>query len=156
MKAFVRNTAVFFAAVLLCSLLSSVFSTQFVIAGLQSINVDVTAAARLSMTVDDLHILKTLLAVVAACFLVGFLIAGACIRWVGGSRTAWYALAGGSALVTTLLLMGWQMQLMPIAGARTLFGLFTQGLAGASGGVLFSTLTKTLIRQSTNRGTALR
>jgi len=139
-----RYTAAFVAAVLASSLLSSVFSTQFVIAGLESINVEIPLGTRVTMTLEDLAIVKALSAVIAASFLVGFLVAAACNRWAGGNRTAWYGFAGASALVTTLVLMSWQMQLVPIAGARTIFGLITQSLAGATGGVLFSRLTKNL------------
>jgi len=135
-----RYTAAFVAAVLASSLLSSVFSTQFVIAGLESINVEIPLGTRVTMTLEDLAIVKALSAVIAASFLV----AAACNRWAGGNRTAWYGFAGASALVTTLVLMSWQMQLVPIAGARTIFGLITQSLAGATGGVLFSRLTKKL------------
>ncbi len=144
MKTFLRYTAAFFAAVLLSSTLSSIFSTQFVIAGLQSVSVDIPIGTRISMTLEDFAIFKALLAVISACFLIGFLVASACIRLVGGHRNAWYMLAGASALVTTLLLMSWQMQLMPIAGARTFFGLITQGISGAFGGLLFSMYTNKL------------
>jgi hypothetical protein len=47
-------------------------------------------------------------------------------------------LAGACALVSTLLLMSWFLQLMPIAGARTTLGLAFQGLAGACGGYVFA------------------
>ena len=142
MRIFIKYTAAFIAAVVLTALLSSIFSTQFVVAGLQSIGTDIAFATRLSMTIRDLAILQTLGIAAAACLLIGFLVAGLCHRFIGLSRTFWYSLAGATSLVTLLLLMSLQMQLMPIAGARTTFGLLTQAIAGGCGGWLFARLTR--------------
>jgi len=135
-----QYTAAFVAAVLVASLLASAFSTQFVIANLLSIGVDVTFETRLAMTARDFSILQTLGLVVAASFLVAFIIAGGLTRWVGGNRTFWYVFAGTSSIVCLLMLMSLQLQLMPIAGARSNLGLAFQAFAGGCGGWLFSIL----------------
>ncbi len=138
----IRAILAFAAAVLLTSVLGSVFSTQFVIAGLEGIDVDVPTAARVEMTVADLGILETYLPAVAACFLPGFLIAGLCANRLGGSRYLWYAAAGFSAFVIELKIIEAALALMPIGGARSLAGLGMQGVAGAVGGLAFAFLTR--------------
>ncbi|MEM7360197.1 MAG: hypothetical protein AAF431_13935 [Pseudomonadota bacterium] len=148
MQKLVKIVGAFIAAVVTASILASIFSTQFVIAALQNIGVAIPLGTRLSMTVDDLNILQTLLAVVGACFLVGFIIAGLAQRKLGGNRKIWYLVAGGSALLATLILMNTILQLMPIAGARTIAGLLMQGVAGAVGGWVFAWLSKPKPRRS--------
>jgi len=141
MQIFKRYAGAFIAAVLTTGILASAFSTQFVVAALQDVGAVIPMSTRLTMTAKDLAILQTLGLVTAACFLIGFLVAQLGVNFVGGSRTAWFVVAGASALVCTLLLMSWQLQLMPIAGARTQLGLAFQGLAGAIGGLVFATLS---------------
>ena len=131
----------FIAAVLTSAIFSSIFSTQFVIAGLQDIGVDIPLSVRLRMTLEDFSILETLLMVISACFLVGFLVAGLCASKLNGNRTVWYMVAGACAFFLTFLLLEAVLQLMPIAGARTWFGLLTQAFAGLIGGYVFARLT---------------
>lgn len=137
-KRFLYYAAMFAGAVVVAGVLASVFSTQFVIAGLQSIDVEIPLTTRLSMTLDDFGILGTMIPAVAACLLPAFLIAGLLWPRVPGGRTLWYVLAGGAALVAELLIMQATFDLMPIAGARSTFGLLMQGVAGASGGWAFA------------------
>ena len=141
-KRFLHYATVFLGAVVVAGVVASVFSTQFVIAGLQSIDVDIPLATRLSMTVDDFGILSAMLPAVAACFLPGFLVAGLLWPRAPGGRTGWFVLAGGVALVTELLIMQASFDLMPIAGARSTSGLLMQGVAGALGGLVFARGTK--------------
>ncbi len=141
MKKFAKYTAVFAIAVLATSILGSIFSTQFVFAGLQVLGVDIPMADRLSMTMADFGILPLMGILFAICLLVGFLIAGLCAAKIGGSRRAWFVAAGASAVVCELLIMSAQMDLMILAGARTTMGLMAQGLAGGTGGWVFAILT---------------
>ena len=142
MQTVIRYVAAFIAAVLTTSILASIFSTQFVIAALQDVGAVIPIATRLSMTLKDFAIIEILGLVTAVCFVIGFIVAGLCVKFIGGSRLAWFALAGASALTCTLLLMTWQLQLSPIAGARTLLGLSFQGLAGAIGGITFTKISR--------------
>jgi len=130
------------AAVFATAIVASLFSTQFVIAGLSSLGVDISFAQRVSMSFSDLAILQTLPLVIGACFFIGFVIAAACNKFIGGNRRYWYALAGGCAFLSALLILSAFFQLMPIAGARTHFGLFCQTFAGAIGGLIFAQLSK--------------
>ena len=124
------------------------FSTQFVIAGLESIDVAVPMRTRLSMTVDDFGILASLAPAVAASFVVAFPVAGLVWPRFRGSRRAWFILAGFLALIVELLIMQAAFDLMPIAGARTHAGLLSQGLAGALGGWLFVAIAPVPGRQA--------
>ena len=140
MKNILLLCGAFIVSVLAASVAASIFSTQFVLAGLQGLGVAVSLNTRLEMTFNDLAILQTLGIVIAVCFLIGFLTAALCKRFIGGNRIFWYVLAGGSSLLAALLIMSAVLQLIPIAGARTTFGLLSQALAGALGGYIFASL----------------
>jgi len=136
-----RQVVVAFAgAAVLASIAASVSSTQFVIAALGAIDVDVPLSTRLIMTVEDLAILRTLLPATVACFLPAFWVAEAAATALGGNRSLWLALAGGTALVAEILIIEAALGLMPIGGARTVAGLAMQGVAGALGGIVFARL----------------
>ncbi len=141
MGALLRYVLAFVAAVLCTSLLGSVFSTQFVIAALAGIEVDVPLATRLTMTVRDFGILPTLVPAIAACLLPGYVVAGLCARFFGGKHLYWFAFGGATAVIALLLIMQAVLGLMPIAGARTVAGLLSFGFAGGVGGWLFSRMT---------------
>ncbi len=142
MNKMLKKISVYTAAVFITAVSSSIFSTQFVISGLQSIGVDIELNTRILMTLDDFAILQIMLILIAVCFLIGFLVAWLGNRKLGGNRTVWYIAAGGVSLVATILIMEAVLGLMPIAGARTGFGLFTQLIAGGIGGFVFSHFTK--------------
>nr|WHW29601.1 hypothetical protein [uncultured bacterium] len=140
MKKILHFCGAFIVSVLAASVAASIFSTQFVLAGLQNLGVRVSLNTRLEMTFNDLAILQTLGIVIAASFLIGFLTAALCKRFIGGNQMLWYVLAGGCSVLSALLIMSAVLQLMPVAGARTTFGLLTQTLAGAFGGYVFARL----------------
>jgi hypothetical protein len=141
MPKFFRNVVGLIAATLTTSVIGSIFSTQSVISSLQSLEIDVPLATRLSMTIDDFGILPTLAPVTAICFVIGFIVAALCVRYIGGNRTAWHILAGAAALITTLLIMKAVLLITAIAGTRTLMGLLSFGLAGAIGGWVYAKIT---------------
>ena len=141
MKKFAKFAAVFAIAVLATSLLGSIFSTQFVLAGLQGLGVEIPMADRLSMTMADFGILPLMGLLYAICLLIGFLIAGLCAAKIGGSRRVWFMAAGATAVICELLFLSSSMELMILAGARTTAGLMAQGVAGGIGGWVFATMT---------------
>jgi len=136
------------SAVLVTALLTSIISSQFVLTELQKVGVIITLGDRLSMTLSDLGILKILGAVVAVCFLIGFIIAYLGEKYIGGSRTVWYMVAGFFALNSTLLIMSMALELIPVAGARTHFGLFFIGLAASIGGYVLASLSRKALNQT--------
>ena len=131
----------FISAVLCTALIASIFSTQFVVAGLQDVGVEIDFLTRLSMTLGDLAIIKLLGIIIAISFLIGFLVAKLGRAKFGGLRLYWCVMAGAAAWLCALLLMSYQLQLMPLAGARTHFGLLLQAMAGAAGGLMFASLS---------------
>ena len=137
-----RLVVSFVAAAAIASVLASFCSTQFVIAGLSAPGIDIPPSTRLAMTLDDLGILKALLPAIAACWLVAFPVAALCSRKLGGNRMAWFAAAGGIALVAELLIINAVLGVTIIAGARSLPGLACLGLAGVIGGAVFAHLTR--------------
>lgn len=141
MKRFSRYLGGLIFAALTTSIIGSIFSTQFVIASLQDIDVNIPLATRLSMTIDDLAILQSLGLLTAACFVVAFIIAALCQRFIGGNRTLWHIIAGATALMTALLIMKAVLLITPIAGTRSTLGFMSFGLAGAIGGWVFALIT---------------
>ncbi|MFT6047711.1 MAG: hypothetical protein ACI9WC_003428 [Arenicella sp.] len=137
-----RYLRAFIISVLAASIIASMFSTQFVVAGLRELGLEIPTTMRLAMTFGDLASLKSLGIIISLCFLIGFIIVAVAKRYLRGSRLSWYTVAGGLSYTATLLLIEQFLQLMPIAGARTIAGMFTQGLAGAIGGFIFAQLTK--------------
>jgi len=144
MSTIVRYTAAFLIAVACASLLASLFSTQSVIASLQGIGAEISFRTRMDMTLGDFKILQSLAPIIATCFLIGFLVAAMCNKFFIANRNLWFVAAGGCAFIAALLLLSWFFQLMPIAGARTVFGLACQALAGAVGGYVFSKFTASI------------
>lgn len=140
-KSLRRLAAPFLVAVVVAAVLASLCSTQFVIAGLAGLGIDIPLPTRLAMTADDLAILQSLLPAIAACWLVAFPVAAFCSRRLGGNRTAWYVAAGGIALIVELMIVKAVLGVTIIAGARSLAGLACQGLSGAVGGYAFARLS---------------
>lgn len=138
----------FAAAVLSAALVASIFSSQLVVAGLQDVGADINMSARIRMTLDDLAIIKAFAALMSLCFLIGFLLARFLRGKLGGSRTLWLACAGAASWLSTLLIMSYVLQLMPVAGARSVTGLLLQALAGGIGGAVFARLSTKLARET--------
>jgi len=141
MPSFFKNVLALVAAALTTSIIGSIFSTQSVIASLQSLDVKIPIATRLSMTVNDLGILPALTPLTAISFIIGFIVAALCLRFIGGNRSAWHSIAGACALVSMLLIMKAVLLITPIAGARTILGLLSFAVAGAIGGWVYAKLT---------------
>lgn len=141
MKTFFLYVAAFLAAIIAAGIPASVFSTQFVIAGLQSTGIDVPLADRVAMTVQDLRILILYSMLIAAFFLPAFLVAGAGAAKLPGSRRAWFAIAGASAIAIGLKIVEYTLGGMMVGGARTGAGLVFQSMAGGIGGWCFASLT---------------
>ena len=137
----VRYTIAFLVAVVAAIALASIISTQFVIAGLQGIGVEIPFGTRVSMTVTDLALLRIYVIMGGTAMLVAFLVAGTCARWLPGSGQVWFTVAGFAALTCVLLMVESMLGAMLIAGARSLPGLLLQGVAGAFGGWTFARLT---------------
>lgn len=135
-----RLILAFLAAIVVSAALAAAASTQFVLAGLSSVGVEIGIGDRLSMTAHDIMGMgPTYLPIIAAGFLVAFGVAALVIRYLlPGWSVLGYTLAGFTAMLAIILIMILAFGLVPIAGARSMAGMFSQCLAGAVGGYLFA------------------
>lgn len=140
-KFYLRLCTHFLVAVIFAFVLASLLHSQFVMAELTSVGVEISLNDRLSMSLDDLiGLLPTYGIVVAISFLLGFIVAGLLLKKVSLSPYVMYALAGGFGLTIALLAMHPILEITLLAGARSTFGFICQSLAGAIGGGVFAHL----------------
>lgn len=76
----IRNVFGFVVAVMAATVLASIFSTQFVIVGLQAIGLEIPFGTCVSMTVTALALLRIYLIIGGTAMLIAFLVAGAVAR----------------------------------------------------------------------------
>jgi hypothetical protein len=131
----------FIISILIASVLACIFSTHFVLEGLHGIGVEINLTDRLLMTIFDLGMIRILGIVFACCFLAAFIVAAICHRFLPGNRTFWFSVGGATSIGVLLFSFDVFLGGMPIAGARTLPGLFFQCLAGGLGGWLFAKMS---------------
>ncbi|BBI52345.1 hypothetical protein HORIV_47660 [Vreelandella olivaria] len=133
----------FLIALLTGVLLGSVVQTQFNLAALQSMGVEIPTMLRLETTLQDL---TTFAPVYAALFIAGFLpsqIAAVLIsRWLGGKLQA--LLSAGAAAIGLLVSLKIVDSVAPmptfIAATREISGLIAMLLCAALAGWLFALL----------------
>lgn len=131
MKRFLRLVAGFALSVLLAEALAALASTQFVLAELSGLGIDVSLADRVAMSLHDIAGMLPLYGgIIAMAFIIALPVAAWLSRRAPRLRAALYFAAGFVGLVTAIKLMNLAFDIMPIAGARSLAGLLVQGLAG--------------------------
>ncbi|WP_299083982.1 hypothetical protein [uncultured Paraglaciecola sp.] len=142
-KFFLRLCSHFLVAVIFAFVLASLFHSQFVMAELTQIGVEISLNDRLSMSLDDLlGLCPTYGVVIALSFCIAFIVANLIVKRVSLSPYILYALAGGTGVSIALLAMQPILDITLIAGARSTFGFACQSLAGAIGGGVFTYLRK--------------
>jgi hypothetical protein len=144
MRRFGKLFLKFILSVLIATLLASLFSTQFVIAALESSGAQVGWGDRIGMTLYDLGHLGLLYGIFIFIGLaIAFLVAALIYRFAKTKRPLIYVVAGMACFVVMLYLMQAVFFGVPIiAGARTGMGLAFQALAGGLGGYVFAHLTR--------------
>jgi len=137
-----RVILAFLAAVVVAGVLAATASTQFVLAELKGLGVDIPLGARFSMTAHDIVGMGTLyFPIIGVAFLIAFPVAALIVRFLlPGWTTVGYTLAGFVAILSLLLIMIAVFGLIPVAGARSTAGLLAQCLAGGAGGYFFARL----------------
>jgi hypothetical protein len=141
MNMFLKIIGAFLAAIVTADVLACIGSTQFVLAGLTNMGMDVSIAVRFSATIHDVVGMAPPYAVViAVAFLLAFAFSALLLRWIPGSRVLWYSASGTVAIIAALLIVEFQLGGMLVGGARTPMGLAVQGLAGGLGGWVFARL----------------
>ena len=136
----IRRLLAFAVALALGYVLAAMAATQFVLAQIVALGLPVPLLTRLKMTGQDIVGMSSLyLPIMATGLLLAFLVTGLLIRFAGRKRrTMLYTLAGATALVAANLIMNAVFAITPIAGARSLWGLAAQGVAGAAAGYGFA------------------
>lgn len=133
----------FVLSVITTFLLASIVGTQVILAEVKSFGLDVSFADRISATFHDIVGLSSSLSIlIAGAFLVAFVVAALCIRFIGGKRTNWYLAAGFTSLPSTLILIKTLMGGTLFAAARTGFGMLLFALCGLAGAWVFARLTQ--------------
>jgi hypothetical protein len=131
----------YLVAVVTTTVLGSVAATQFVLAELRAMQVDVPFGVRIETTVHDvIGMSPTFAPIVAGALLVAFLVAALLTRFVPLSDRRWYLIGGFVGIIAALLLVKAVLGGTPIAGARGTLGLLSQGMAGLFGGWVFAKL----------------
>lgn len=128
----------YLAAVVVSYLLAAITATQYVIASLGRMGVDVGLADRLTMTARDIGGMAGMfLPLIAFALLLAFLVTALICRWWARWRLPLYVLAGATALVAMHLSLNLALGLTPVAIAGSGSGLLLQALAGAAGGLTY-------------------
>ena len=135
----VRRLGNFLLAVLIAFVLASTLATQSVVSRLYGMGVEVSLADRMGMTVQDLSgMAGSFMPMIAAGYLVAFLVVWMLCHWWPQRRTLLYVLAGATALIAIHLALKLAFGITPIAVGRSLAGLLSQGLAGAVGAWVYA------------------
>ena len=134
----------FVAAVLVTFATASFAHTHLIIQGLREVGAEVPPSVELATAGGDLvGLAPSFGIVIAIALLLGFLVAGIARRFVRLPRPIAFALAGGAALATALWLMHLSYEITPIASARSWAGFLTLCAAGALGGLVFASVSRT-------------
>ncbi|MEX0839092.1 MAG: hypothetical protein WD034_06130 [Parvibaculum sp.] len=134
-----RVVLAFVLAVIVATVLGAVAHTQFVLARLSGLGVDISLGERLSTTLHDIVGMAPLFgAIVGSGFIVAMAAAALVYRLAGIQRTLIYTVAGAISLCVTLLVMNSVFEITAIAGARSTLGFLAQMAAGAVGGLTFA------------------
>ena len=124
------------AGIVAAFLLGSMLGTQVVLALVQSMGLEVSRAARVDATLDDLLGLSaTLLPVMALVLAVMWGLYDVITTRMRSARGPYhYALVGGLCILALHPLLGAALAVDVFAATRSWFGLLTQAIAGAFGG----------------------
>jgi hypothetical protein len=136
---YLRLCTHFLIAVIFAFVIASLFSSQFVMAELSKVGVEILFNDRLSMSIDDLlGLYPTYGVVIAVSYFISFIVAGLLIKRFTLSPYILYCLAGCVGVGVALLAMHPILEITLLAGARSTFGFICQSIAGAMGGAVFA------------------
>lgn len=146
-----RALIAFLAAVIAATVVACIIGTQFVLAALSGIGVDIGVGARLATTWHDLIYFGFVPSpafgfsygvVIAIGLFIAFLVSAAVAYFLPRFRTIIYAVAGGVAILTFLGSSYFVFGASMFAFAQTPMGLISQAAAGAVGGWVFAKYSK--------------
>ena len=130
----------FLTSVIVTFVLASLFNTQFVIAGLESVNVVIPLSDRVMMSWLDIQGLALTYGIV---IMIGLLLAFSFMSLVNrffALPKLWFPLGGAIAFIVMIAAMEPLLGVTLITGARTAAGWAAQCAAGVIGGLVFSYL----------------
>lgn len=137
----------FLVAWLLSFTIASLFHSQYVVNQLVNVGVVVPLGDRLNIMAQDwLGMITTYGVIIAVALAIAFTVANWLSKKYAISRDVWFTFAGIAALATVLIAFELIMKINVIAGARG-WGFYTQLLAGAAGGFVFSKVSAALTRK---------
>ncbi|MBL37999.1 MAG: hypothetical protein CMP07_06280 [Xanthomonadales bacterium] len=117
----------------------SVIQTQFNMASLTELGVEIGWGERLSATWHDLvNFTPAYALLVSIAFAIAWPIAGLLKRWLPDQRTMLFALAGFAAIWTMISIMNQALPVTGIAATRSLAGVLALSLCGAAAGWLYT------------------
>ena len=123
---------------LVCFALASIAHSQFVVAGLVGLGIEISIADRVAMTLADMRgLLLGYGSVLGIALGLGFGLVAAGSKWLRPLPEFCYPLAGFIAVATALTAMQPLLEVTLIAGARGAPGFITQCLAGLVAGWAF-------------------
>ena len=131
----------FLAAVVLTVVWGSVVQTQYNLAALTAIGVDIGTGTNLRATFTDIFSGFSLTYagyIVVPSLLVAFIVAWLVVQRTG-APFLWFGLAGGLAILAGIPLVNWLSPLALLIGAnRDVSSIVVMALGGVAGGVLFA------------------
>lgn len=135
-------------AVVTAVVLGSVIQTQFNMASLARLGVEIGVGERLSATWHDLISFTPAYALlVSIAFTIAWPIAGLLKRWLPGQRTLLFTLAGFAAIWTMIAVMNQALPVTGIAATRGLAGVAALALCGALAGWVYTRLLSHVDRE---------
>ena len=147
----VGMAGVFCASTVVATAFACIIGTQFVLAGLTGLGVDVPLADRVSTTWYDIVNFGfvpspafgfSYAMVIGVGLFIAFLAAAALSYFLPRFRTVIYSVSGGIAIVTILGASFFVFGVVLFAFAQTPMGLISQAAAGAAGGWIFATYSR--------------
>lgn len=141
-----RLILAFLAATIVTVAWGSVVQTQYNLAALTGIGVNIGPSTNLRATFTDIFSGFSLMYggyVVLPALLVAFFVAWLLVRRIG-APFLWFGLAGGAAILAGIPLVNWLSPLALLIGAtRELSCTVLMAAGGVAGGILFAWMTRT-------------
>jgi hypothetical protein len=142
----IKLVMAFSGAVMAAFVTGSIFATQFILANVSAMGMEVTPGVRLQATFHDLVGLSgTYLPMIAVALLIALSAATRLAKLFPGQRLVLFVLAGSLGLISIHVIIKAVLGLSGIAATRTLAGLLSQGLAGALGGYVYFAVRRAFI-----------
>jgi hypothetical protein len=140
-----RTLLAYAAAVLTAAALGSIAQTQFNLAAIQALGVEVSPAVRLQTTAQDLaSFAPRYAALVGAALLIALPLAELLAGRVPGWRVALAILAGGTSVLAAIVILNAALPMTPIAATRHASGTAAMAAAGALGGLAYLAVRRRL------------